>query len=79
MKYVMFEDFSGDPVPFIFPNRVDHAEFREQMPYSTVLSGGYVQIRGGKVFCHGEAKGLHVKALPDDAGIIAGKFEDPDA
>lgn len=77
MKYIIFEDFSGDPVPFIFPNRVDHAEFREQMPYATILSAGYVQVREGSFSCHGEARGM-AASRPEDAGIIASKLENPD-
>ena len=34
MKYIMFEDFSGAPVPIIFPNRINFDEMREQMPYT---------------------------------------------
>ncbi len=40
MKYIIFEDFSGDPTPIIFPNRIDHADMREQMPYTKALSAG---------------------------------------
>ncbi len=78
MKYIMFEDFSGAPIPVIFPNRIDHADMREQMPYATVLSAGYVQVREGEFSCHGGAKELQAEARSKDAAIIREKFENPD-
>lgn len=79
MKYIMFEDFSGEPVPIIFPNRVDFAEFREQIPYSKVLAAGYVQLRAQGFACHGESKSLEAKSRPEDAAILQDKFTNPDA
>ncbi len=79
MKYILFEDFSGDPVPIIFPNRIDFAEFREQIPYAKVLSAGYVQMRGAAFACHGESKGLETRSRPGDAAIIQEKFQNPEA
>lgn len=42
MKYLIMEDFSGQPVPFIFPRRVDHADMRDQLyrkrDYAAALS-----------------------------------------
>ncbi|WP_022663149.1 hypothetical protein [Paucidesulfovibrio longus] len=78
MKYIMFEDFSGDPVPVIFPRRIDFAELREQIPYPTVLSAGYVQLRGTDFACHGEARGLYAEARPEDAAIISERFTNPE-
>ena len=43
MKYLIMEDFSGQPVPFIFPRRVDHADMRDQLPYGQVISAGVVE------------------------------------
>lgn len=78
MKYIMFEDFSGDPIPVIFPRRIDFLELREQIPYPTVLSAGYVQLRGTAFACHGEARGLCVEARAEDAAIIAERFTNPE-
>ena len=78
MKYILFEDFSGDPVPIIFPNRIDFAEFREQIPYSKVLSAGYIQLRGQSFTCHGESKGLEARSRREDAAIIQEKFQNPE-
>lgn len=79
MKYIMFEDFSGIAVPVIFPNRINHAEMREQMPYTKVLSAGYVTHRQDGFHCHGSSKALEAQAGSDDAKIIAGKFEDAES
>lgn len=78
MKYIMFEDFSGLPVPVIFPRRIDFEELREQIPYPTVLSAGYVQLRGDRFACHGEARPLGVEARKGDAEIIAERFTNPE-
>jgi len=74
MKYIMFEDFSGTPIPVIFPNRIDHLEMREQMPYTKVLSAGYISHGPGGFRCHGNAKPLEAQAGENDAAIIAAKF-----
>ena len=43
MKYLIMEDFAGQPVSFVFPRRVDHGDMREQLPYGRVLGAGYVE------------------------------------
>jgi hypothetical protein len=78
MKYIMFEDFSGASVPIIFPKRIDFVEMREQIPYTKVLSAGYVHVAGSGFRCHGESKSLEVQARPVDAEIIAAKLANPD-
>lgn len=79
MKYIMFEDFSGAPVPVIFPNRIHFVEMREQMPYTKVLSAGYVSHTGEGFRCHGQSKGLQIQAIAEDGGIIASKFDDAES
>lgn len=76
MRYIMFEDFSGVPVPIIFPNRINFDEMREQMPYTTALSAGYVSHGPEGFRCHGKSKELELEANPEDAAIIGGKLED---
>lgn len=49
MKYLIMEDFAGQPVSFVFPRRVDHGDMREQLPYGRVLGAGYVELRDGRV------------------------------
>ena len=45
MKYLIMEDFAGQPVSFVFPRRVDHGDMREQLPYGRVLGAGYVELQ----------------------------------
>jgi len=78
MKYIMFEDFSGVPVPIIFPKRIDFSEMREQIPYTKVLAAGYVNLGDKGFTCHGESKSLEAHARAEDAGIIAAKLSNPD-
>ncbi|MBR2611194.1 hypothetical protein [Desulfovibrio sp.] len=71
MKYLIMEDFSGQPVPFIFPRRVDHADMRDQLPYGQVISAGVVEHGPEGFVCHGGNTELNVKARPEeDAAII---------
>jgi len=79
MKYIMFEDFSGAPIPIIFPNRIDHLEMREQMPYTKVLSAGYISSGPEGFRCHGSAKSLEIQSGPDDAAVIAASFTNEDS
>lgn len=79
MKYILFEDFSGAPVPVIFPNRVGFEEMREQIPYAKVLAGGFIQLRGDQFVCHGEAKEIGAQARDVDADIIGAKFAAPES
>ncbi|MBG0790168.1 MAG: hypothetical protein H0S80_06680 [Desulfovibrionaceae bacterium] len=76
MKYIMFEDFSGLPVPIIFPNRINFDEMREQMPYTKALSAGYVSLGPEGFRCHGKSKELNLEAAPGDQDVISAKFED---
>lgn len=74
MKYILFEDFAGKSVPFIFPERIAFDEMREQIPYSTVRSAGYVSLAADGFHCYGEAKEIEAKAHADDAALIARHF-----
>ncbi len=70
MKYLIMEDFSGQPVPFIFPRRVDHGDMREQLPYGKVLSAGFLELKDGALQCHGGHTALGVEASTQDVAII---------
>ncbi|NDV20117.1 hypothetical protein GO013_11900 [Pseudodesulfovibrio sp. JC047] len=79
MKYIMFKDFSNTAVPVIFPNRIKFDEMREQMPYTTVISAGYVSHGPTGFACHGKSKGLNVVARQEDGAIITARFEDAES
>lgn len=74
MKYLIMEDFAGQPVPFIFPRRVDHGDMREQLPYGRVLGAGYVALEEGTFHCYGGCAELEVIARPEDAAMLAAAF-----
>lgn len=66
MKYLILNDFSGRSVPFIFPDNVDHAEMREQLPYGQPLSGGYLTLDENGLKCGGGNAELNLKSRPDE-------------
>ena len=70
MKYLIMEDFSGQPVVFIFPRRVDHLDMREQLPYKKAVSAGYVELSDGSLRCFGGHTELELHSRPQDADII---------
>ena len=70
MKYLIMEDFSGQPVVFIFPRRVDHLDMREQLPYKNAISAGYVELKDGALRCFGGHAELQLHSLQQDADII---------
>ena len=74
MKYLIAEDFSGQPVPFIFPDRVTHADMREQLPYTRILSAGYVTYENGAFVCSGGDAELDIFFNPKDTDIISACF-----
>lgn len=78
MKYVICEDFSGQPAPFLFPDKVAHIDMRDQLPYTSVVSAGYVALVDGHFVCFGGDAELQVSARPGDAECIASFFSRKD-
>jgi len=74
MKYLVVEDFSGQPLPIIFPERIRHDEMREQLPYAKVLSAGLVELRDGRFVCFGGSVELALNARTEDQDIVASSF-----
>ena len=70
MKYLIMEDFAGQPVSFVFPRRVDHGDMRER-----VLGAGYVELRDGAFRCHGGYAELDIVARPEDEAILMEAFQ----
>lgn len=72
MKYLIVEDFSGQPVCFLFPRRVDHGDMRDQLPYGKVISAGFAELENGRFLCSGGSQELGVAARPvEDAALLA--------
>lgn len=76
MKYIICEDFSGQPVPFMFPDRVAHIDMREQLPYAKVISAGYISLIEGNFLCSGGDAELGAVSRPEDAEQITAFFSD---
>ena len=75
MKYIIVEDFSGQEIPFIFPRRVDHTDMREQLPYTKVISAGFVELGKDGFICSGGNNELEVHAREGkDAEVLAESF-----
>ncbi|SHN53842.1 hypothetical protein [Desulfovibrio litoralis] len=74
MRYMIFKDFSGKSIPFLFPDKVEYEEMREQLPYSTVVSAGKVILKNGVFECSSQANSLSVVATEGDAEIITAFF-----
>ncbi len=74
MKYLICQDFSGKPVPFLFPDKVAHTDMREQLPYAETLAAGYVTLRDGAFLCSGGDAELGLAARPEDAACITAFF-----
>jgi hypothetical protein len=78
VKYILCEDFSGRPIPFLFPGRVAHLDMREQLPYARVLSAGYIVLEGEGFVCSGGDAEIGAHSRPEDAECIAAFFRDDD-
>lgn len=74
MRYIIFKDFGDKFAPFLFPDKVEFMDMREQLPYATVLSCGNVFLKDGKLACSGGDKELGVNSLPSDVEIISSCF-----
>ncbi|NCC23571.1 MAG: hypothetical protein EOM25_00025 [Deltaproteobacteria bacterium] len=75
MKYIVFEDFSGQELPVLFPDRIGHGEMRAQIPYSKIISAGFVEINKSRISCSGGSKSLGVEFRPEDSETIATHLE----
>ena len=70
MKYIIFEDFAGHPAPILFPSRISHAEMRELVPYTGVLSAGYVELSDKSFTVYGHSLSLALASRPEDRDVI---------
>ncbi len=79
MKYIIFEDFSGKKTPVLFPERILHEELREQIPYTKVLSAGYVDLTEAGFVCRGTVRELGASARGEDSAVISRCFSGEEA
>ena len=72
LNYLIVEDFAGQAVPFLFPQKVDHEDMREQLPYGRIIAGGQARLAGGEVVCGGSCSIPEIGSRPvEDAALIA--------
>lgn len=74
MRYIIFKDFGGKSIPIIFPERIEFADMREQMPYTVVVSCGEVTLLDGAFQCSGGDAVLGLSARLEDVDIISEAF-----
>lgn len=74
MKNSICEDFSGQPIPFLFPDKVAPGDMPEQLPYARVASAGYIILAEGQFVCSGGDAELGISSQPEDAEHIFGFF-----
>lgn len=71
LNYLIVEDFSGKPAPFLFPCKVAHEDMRGQLPYGRIISGGIVEMGPNGFVCKGGIADLGLTSRPvEDAALI---------
>jgi hypothetical protein len=74
MKYVMLKLDSGELLPLLFPEFMQHAHMARSVP-AAVVSAGRVYLEDGKIVARGASSSLDVSSREEDSGIIQAYFE----
>jgi hypothetical protein len=74
MKYVMLRLDSGELLPLLFPEFMQHSHVAQSVP-ATVVSAGRVSLEAGKIIVHGTSSSLNVASREEDSGIIQAYFD----
>lgn len=77
MKYLICEDFGGHQIAFLFPDRVDHVDMREQLPYAIITAAGYIELENNTFQCFGGCKELDIHSRKEDVTIILKQLYSP--
>ena len=78
MKYVMLRLESGELLPVIFPEFMQHAHIAGSVP-ATVVSAGRVRLEGGNIVVHGSSSSLGVSSREEDSQIMQTYFDEQTA
>ena len=78
MKYVMLKLESGELLPVIFPEFMQHAHIAGSVP-ATVVSAGRVRLEGGNIVVHGSSSSLGVSSREEDSQIMQTYFDEQNA
>lgn len=74
MKYVMLKLESGELLPLLFPEFMQHSHVAQAVP-ATVVSAGRVSLEDGKVVACGSSSSLSVSSREQDSRIIQTYFD----
>jgi hypothetical protein len=75
MKYVMLKLESGQLLPLLFPDFMQHSHMAQSVP-ATVVSAGRVLLEDGKVVVRGSSSSLSVSSREQDSRIIQTYFDE---
>jgi hypothetical protein len=75
MKYVMLKLESGQLLPLLFPDFMQHSHMAQSIP-ATVVSAGRVFLEDGKVVVRGSSSSLSVSSREQDSQIIQTYFDE---
>ena len=74
MKYVMLKLESGDLLPLIFPEFVQHSQMAQSVP-AAVMSAGRVFLEDGRLVARGGSTSLGVSSREQDTEVIEGYLD----
>ncbi len=74
MKYVMLKLDSGELLPLLFPEFMQHAHMAQSVP-ATVVSAGHVYLEDGRIIARGASSSLEVSSREEDSEIIQAYFD----
>jgi hypothetical protein len=74
MKYVMLKLDSGELLPVLFPEFMQHAHIAQAVP-ATVVSAGRVHLEDGRIVAHGSSSSLGSSSREEDSQIIQAYFD----
>jgi hypothetical protein len=73
MKYVMLKLDSGELLPLLFPEFMQHSQIAQSVP-ANVVSAGRVYLEHGKIIARGTSSSLDVSSREEDSEIIQAYF-----
>jgi hypothetical protein len=75
MKYVMLKLDSGELLPLLFPEFMQHSQIARSVP-AAVVSAGRVYLVDGKIIARGASSSLDVSSREEDSEIIQAYFDE---
>jgi hypothetical protein len=74
LKYVMLKLDSGELLPLLFPEFMQHSTMCQSVP-ATVVSAGRVYLEDGKIVARGASSSLEVSSRDEDSEVIWGYLD----